>query len=418
MDDQFLRCAVKAGFSHTGNITCLCGSTTATMYIIWLSCLQINQHMKKIHFGLWILTATILIGCQKDDAPPPPPPLETHQLVTTGYLIGNNNLNTPCYWIGSEKHELDQDDALEAYPYGFDKIGNDIYIAGGYSPDGFSVKPCYWKNGDMIKLPTVLSMPVDRTSVRDVRWFNDAIYFLGDVDLAPYIWKIKNSIVTITPLKGNENQPGGLRSGGNMEVHNGILYIAGNEAYVRADGTTEFMTGFFTVDQADHQQFHVMEDDLGYALSGAIAVSDKGLYINGQAASNPARVDEASVMWTNNGRMPQVNLLNRGRQRVGQVVIDAAGDVYTTIYDIQDYKPVFWKLTPGNNFQVIKPPVPAGAKGFCHNLAILGNKFAYAYSYEVGNKYFAYISMDDKHTKLEMNNNLYVELTRTRIFEQ
>lgn len=368
---------------------------------------------------LWLLTATIFISCKKDISKTPPPPEKKYQVITTGYLIDLSPIDyIPCYWVGEKIHMLEKDDALQANGYGLEKIGNDIYIAGNYSPDGHAIRPCYWKNGEMIKLPTRDLVIEDRCSVRDVRYFNDALYFLGDVDLAPYIWIIKNDEISIIKVKGSNNSDNGLISGTNLEIYNNAIYFAGNEAFKKEDGSIVYQSGYFTFDVDDGQAFHVLEDNMGYALCGGLSVSSKGIFINGQAASSPARTDEIPVMWTSNGRMPQITQLNRNRQRVGEVVTDASGNVFTVITDIQTYQPVLWKLPTTGGFEAIKPTVPAGAKGFCNNLAMLDNKLAYAYSYFHNDLYYAFVNMDNKSIELEFDNEHDVRLTRTRIFAE
>jgi hypothetical protein len=378
-----------------------------------------KHSMKNKIAGLLLMATIVFASCKKDSVQSPPPPDKKYQLITTGHLIDlSTNNYLPCYWVGGEFHAVDKGGHMQAFTYGFDKVGNDIYIAGNYSPDGQSLLPCYWKNGELIELPVDGLVIEDRCSVRDVRWFNDALYFLGDVDLAPYIWKIKNGVVAITKVKGNVNQPYGLISGANMEIYQNKIYFAGNEAFEKGNGAVAYQSGYWTIDMNDQQKFHILEDQMGYAISGGIAVSAKGIYINGETASSPGRHDEKAVMWTSTGRMPQIDLLNRNRQRVGEVVADNGGNIYTIINDIQDYQPVFWKLLPGGSHEVIKPAVPAQAKGFCNNLAMHRNKLAYAWSYAVNNKYYAYVGMDDKQTPLEMNHDHDVRLTRTRIFEE
>lgn len=365
------------------------------------------------------LVAIVLFACKKDMGKKPPPPGEKYQLITTGLLVDYSSLDRiPCYWIDGEYHALDKDGELQASAYGVEKNGADIFIAGNYSSDGTSIMPCYWKNGKLLRLPVDGLNIDDRCGTRDIHWFNNALYILGDADLQPVIWKIKNGVITIIPVKGNVNQPYGLLSGGNLEIYNNILYFAGNEAFQKDDGTVVYQAGYFTIDALDQQQFHILEDNIGWARSGGIAISEKGIFITGELASSPARLDEMPVLWTSGGRMQPIAQLNRNRQRVGEVVADASGNVYTVIADIQNYQPVFWKLPPGGGYQAIRPEVPAAAKGFCNNLAMRDNKLAYAFSYELQGKYYAFVNIDNKTTPLQMDPRHEVTLQRTRIFPE
>jgi hypothetical protein len=300
--------------------------------------------LKFYSIALLVLLLSVLSSCRKDP-PPDPPPGKSYEVITTGTLFNpTTQAYEPHYWVNEKLFSLAMGGAQEAFPYGMVKTGTDLYITGTYTglhPQyGYPViLPCYWKNGQKYDLPANGLDFDERCSAIDIKWLNGALYLLGDADLKPVIWKIKQGAVSLIPVPLT---PGTVdaRRGANLEVYNNQLYFAGNEKKEK-DGKMIFSSGYWTVDAADKIGFSVLEDNLAYALCFGLSVSSKGLYITGEYATAPGI--EKPVIWTLQGHLPVADQLNPSTQLLNESVIDAHGTIYLNILDIQPYQPLIWK---------------------------------------------------------------------------
>lgn len=370
---------------------------------------------------LWAM-AVLLLGasCKKDTGhQAPPPPGKNYQVVTTGTVFSKlAGTYEGSYWINEKRYPLDMGGSIQIFPYGFEKQGNDFYFTGGYAGThggGQVLLPCYWKNNVKINLPIDQLVFSERCGSRDIRWFNDALYILGDADLQPVIWKIKGTQITVIRPQGLATQSIGLMPGGNLEVYNNTLYMAGAEKSAAYDGNTVFSAGYWTIDNNDDVVFHVVEDDLSYALCFGMAVNAKGLYIVGEYhATDPNSAKP--VIWTPGGHLNVIDQMNASKQRLNEVIVDDDGILYVNVLDIQTKVPTVWKLTSANAYKSITSQIPVGADGMCNNLAIADNKLAYAYTHQKGETYDAAYVFDGKTVPLEMDRTMFVTIHRTRVF--
>lgn len=361
------------------------------------------------------------ISCRKESGHVPPPEEKKYQLITTGTLYNSVTLKyEPFYWIDEQRFPMELHGSVQGFPYGIEKVVSDVYVAGGYQ--GFHpesgeliMMPCYWKNGEKIDLPVRGLSFSQRCGTADLKWFNDALYIIGDADFIPVIWKVtegKDPEIVGIPI---DKEILAVKKGSNLEKYNNKLYFAG--AMKREEeGRQVFSAGYWEIGADDKAAFHVVEDNLGYALCFSISVSSKGIFMAGEydaVGNNPK-----PVIWSQQGHLPISNRLNASSQRLSESVIDDSGNLYVNVLDIQQYQPLLWKL-PANtsSHEPIKPEVPAAAKGFCHNLSSIDNKIAYTYLYELpGGKKYAATVFNSKTTELDLNKSEFPYIHRTGIF--
>jgi hypothetical protein len=376
--------------------------------------------IKPFSLELILLSITFVAGCCKEHQQQEPPPPPVYQAVTTGALYNvSAGIYEPYYWINEKKFPLAMGNSSQAFAYGLAKKDNDLYFAGTFSAphprDGHPViLPCYWKNGTKYDLPVNEINFTERCTANDLKWFNGALYLLGDADLQPIVWKIKNGVVSMIHLPVDPAACS-VSKGSNLEVYDNKLYFAGNEKK-KKNGQVLFDAGYWTIDAMDKIVFTILEDDLAYALCFGMAVSSKGLYITGEYATAPGA--EKPVIWTKQGHLAAAGQLNAGTQRLNESVVDAHGTIYLNILDIQPYQPHVWKLPAAGGIESIKPLVPVAAKGFCNNLAVLDDQFAYAYSYGLDAQYEAVLVWNNKAIPLEFDRKQFVNLYRTAIYRE
>lgn len=360
------------------------------------------------------------VSCRKDSGHTPPDE-KKYQLVTTGTLYDSvTRKYEPFYWIDEQRFPMGLHGSAQGFPYGIEKSASDLYAAGGYQ--GFHpesgeliLMPCYWKNGEKIDLPVGGLSFSERCGAADLKWFNGALYIIGDADFMPVIWKVKDELnieVIRIPIDKDVTD---VRKGSNLEKYNNKLYFAGSQKKEK-EGRQIFNAGYWEIGADDNSSFHVFEDNLGYALCFGITVSSKGIFIVGEydAAGNSPK----PVIWSKQGHLPVSNQLNANHQRLNESVIDDSGNLYVNVMDIQQHQPLLWKLPAnGTNHEPIKPEVPSKAKGFCHNLSSIDNKIGYTYLYELpdGKKYAATV-FDNKTINLDLNNSKFPYIHRTGIF--
>jgi hypothetical protein len=363
----------------------------------------------------WLMISTMVLGisCRKDHGTPPPPPEKAYDVITTGVILNpTGNVYDPCYWINDQRMPLEKDGSYEAFPYGIEKAGNDLYIAGGYTETNV-LMPCYWKNGIKKNLPVDGLNIVVRCGARDAKWFNNALYILGDVELSPVIWKVKGDAITIIPVKAGNNASG-LLAAMNLEVYDGKLYFAGAQT-VTNGGTTSREIGYWVIDDKDNITCHVLQGNLIQALSYSLAVSAKGVFVAGEFRDDITTPYPLPAVWSLQGRLPVVNQVNGNSQRINEVVLDSKGKLYLNVLDYSSTKPMVWKIT-GNSYEPISPTIPATAKGYVNNLAIYGDKLAYGYTYIIGNKYYAGYFFNGKQAELKTPAPDFLTIHRTSIF--
>ncbi len=368
-----------------------------------------------------LLVAIAGISCRKDSGQIPPPVEKKYQLVTTGTLFDPvTHKYEPFCWIDEERFPLELSGSAQGFPYGIEKRGSDLYVAGGYQAQhpvsgALVLMPCYWKNGEKIDLPVEGLSFYERCGAVDLKWFNGAIYIIGDADFKPLIWKIRPGLSPeIIPIT-YDNTVLDVRKGSNLELFNERLYVAGSLKR-EEDGLPVFTAGYWEIGTDDKSKFHIIEDGLAYALCFGITVSSNGLFIVGEYGTSPNTAKP--VIWTAAGHLPVSARLNASYQRLNESVIDPAGNLYVNVLDIEQYQPLVWKLpVHAGDYAPIKPEVPAGARGFCHNLSSVDNKIGYTYSYELAaGQHVAATVFNGKSVSLELSNSPFPYLHRTSIF--
>lgn len=369
----------------------------------------------KTAIAKWLMMSVIILGvsCRKDHGEQPPPPVKEYDVITTGVILNpTGNVYDPYYWINDQRVPLEKDGSYEAFPYGIEKVGNDLYVAGGYTHTAV-LEPCYWKNGIKKDLP-IDGLNIElRCGAHDIKWFNNALYILGDVDLRPVIWKVKGNDITIIPIKpaGNVSD---VQAAMNLEVYNNKLYFA--TAQKVTNGTTTFReAGYWVMDDADKVTYHALESNLLQALCYSLAISGKGIFVAGEYRDNISTPYPLPTVWSLQGRLPVVNQVNPNSQRINEVVLDGSGKIYLNVLDYSSTKPMVWKIT-GNTYDPLSPTIPATAKGYVQNLAMRDDKLAYGYTYIIDNKFYAGYSFNGTQAELKIPTHDFLMIHRTSIF--
>jgi hypothetical protein len=356
---------------------------------------------------------------QKDQQAPPPPDEKEYDIITTATLYDAGTRRYQAAWfLNGKRNILEAANEEHTFAYGIEKAGSDLYISGGFAytdPSAGSdvLMPCYWKNGQKINLP-VDGLDIDeRCAAGDVKWFNNALYFIGDADLAPVIWKLKDGKASIIPVPFGDDVVD-IRKASNAQVYNNQLYIGGNQEKI-INGQPVFNAGYWTVGHDDKISFHVMEDNLPYALCFSISVTASGIFLAGEYSST-TNLNTKPVIWTSSGHLPVSAQFNPVYHRLHTCAPDGNGNLYMNVLDIQTYQPVIWKVPATGVHQLIKPAVPANAKGLCHGLSVADDELAYFYSYEVSNQHHAAYVFRGRTVSLEINNQGEARLNRINIF--
>ncbi|HEX2848185.1 MAG TPA: hypothetical protein VHN59_16695 [Chitinophagaceae bacterium] len=368
------------------------------------------------------LAIMLLASCRKQNGQSlPPPPDKKYEIVITATLFNpsNHRYEATC-WINGAKSILDAGTANQAFSYGIEKKGTDVYISGGFAYSDPSegnelLMPCYWINGQKVDLPVDDLDINERCSASDLKWFNNSLYITGDADLLPVIWKVKDGVTTIIRLPTGDDVLD-LRKTGNLQVYNNQLYIGGNQKKIR-NGETVFTAGYWTIDQNDRVSFNILEDNLSYALCFNIAVSAKGIFIAGEYASANNSTPRP-VVWTGSGHLPVSATFNPSYHRLHTCAVDEKGDLYLNVFDIQLYQPVIWKVPASGMPQLIQPAVPTNAKGFCHTIDISIDQLAYVYMYEADGRYYAAYTFNGKTIPLDIYSSERPAIHRLKIFPQ
>lgn len=285
--------------------------------------------------GLFLLGA-----CKKDDHESPPPPQSSYDVIVTSSLLNpaNRYYEAACFTNG-QRTVLDAGGAQQSFAYGIDKRGNDLYIAGGFAKGNSGVdedllKPCYWKNGTKIDLVMIGLDRNARCAASDVKWFNGTLFLLGDADLKPVLWREENGYPSITQF-GFDKEVDDVRKTSNMQLYNDVLYIGGNQRK-QVNGRTAFNAGYWTVDKEDKMEFHVVEENLEYALCFSISVSDNGIFLIGEAGTH---AQPAPAIWSAKakGRLPVSGSFDLEFEILAAVcwhdtaVGDNGGDLFQTV---------------------------------------------------------------------------------------
>lgn len=368
------------------------------------------------------LAGLFLLGsCKKDDHQSPPPPQSSYDVIVTSSLLNpaNQFYEAACFTNG-QRTILDAGGAQQSFAYGIDKRGNDLYIAGGFAKGNSGVgedvlKPCYWKNGIKTDLVMISLDRSARCSASDIKWFNGTLFVLGDADLKPVLWREENGHPSITQF-GFDKEVDGVRKTSNMQLYKDVLYIGGNQRK-QVNGRTAFNAGYWTVDKEDHMEFHIVEEDLEYALCFSISVSDNGIFLIGEAGTH---AQPAPAIWSAQakGRLPVSGSFHTTFHRLHSSAADSKGNLYLNNLDIQSRQPTIWKITSATTHKVIKADVPADTKGFCESLDIKDDKLAYVYSYERGNEFKAAYVFEGKTTWLDVYNSQASNIHFLRVFNK
>lgn len=366
-----------------------------------------------------LLVTIMLLSACRHDPPAPPPVTPLYDVITTGTLTGIDGLSfTPGYWLGKSWHALEADNIQQAFPYGLTKQGQSLIVAGGYEgphphTGNIQLLPCIWRDGRMIKLPVDELSFSERCSASDVVWYNNALYVLGDADLQPVVWKIKDEQYSVIPLPTAPDVTD-RRKGSNLIIRDNRICFAGNEQKQTVDGVT-YSAGYWSIAQDDHPVFTTIQNDLDYALCFAMAAWQDELVITGEYAE--AGEDIRPALWTASGLHPLAYQLQPATQRVNEVAIDETKNIWLNILDIQPgYTPLVWKARLSGTREIIRPEIPALATGFCHNLATWRNEVAYAYTYMLDGNRHALVKSNKGTDTLDLQGRPDVALHRTVIF--
>lgn len=372
-------------------------------------------------FAAFAFSIILFLSCKKNDAPVPTPVPEEYSVITTGILY-NSAAKTyeGYYWEDEERQLLPSGGSAQAFPYGLDKKGNEIYIAGSYAgkhpASGSDVlMPCYWANGVKKELPVDALEFSERCSAGDVKWFNDAWYVLGDYDLKPVIWKIKGSAIESIKLPALDGAAEELRKTSNLEVHAGQLYIGGNRKKIK-NNKVVFDAGYWTINAAGQIGYQVLEDNLSYALSFFIKPTVLGVYMSGEYSNQPG--NSKAAIWSPAGRILYIDALNPSYNRVRSIAMNDDKKLFAVVHNIQSYTPLLNKIQPDGSHELIAPEIPAGARGLCETLAVLNNQVAYTYIYESAGKKYAEIIVNNQKQELDIDNNAWADFHRTVIFKK
>lgn len=357
-------------------------------------------------------------GCKKNDEIKLPP-LSGRQfdvIITASLFNPANSHYEGAYFLNGSRQLLPSGGSNQTFPYGIDKANNNLYIAGAFTgkrnaQSDEMLLPCYWKNGQKIDLSLVSLNFETRCAASDIKWFNGQLFILGDADMKPVLWREENSSASITHFGFDQNVLWAMKTS-NMQVYNNKLYIGGNQQK-KVNGQTFFNVGYWTVDQYDKMEYHVIEDNLPYALCFSITVSDKGIFLAGEVESNGQPVP---VVFTDKGRLPVSNSFNPAIHRLHSIASDSKGNTYLNVLDIGEYKPAIWKVPQQGEYSLIKPSIPLGAKGFCQALDIRDDQLAHCYSYELGDDAKAAYMFNEKNVELDIYNNPASNIHSLRLF--
>jgi len=364
-----------------------------------------------------VLSASALfISCKKDhDGEVLPPPGPQYEVITTASLyIAANGYYEPVYWLNDKKHILETGGADQAFAYGSEKNGSDLYIAGSYANTKGAddrLFACFWKNGKKINLTDGLDIQ-QRSSASDVKWYNNSLYICGEADLEPVLWKIKDGSLEYITRFGVAGDVVANRKAGNMQVYNGKLYIGGCQKKI-VNGNTVYTIGYWVVDENDHPTFIVLHDNLRYALGFSISITANGVFIMGEGGTpqNPV-----PTVWTKTGQHPVNTAFNASHHRLHTGVTDSKGNLLLNVLDINQHQPVIWKVTPAGTHEMIRPTVPADAKGFCQSLDVKNDQLAYVYSYEKDQKSYAAYVFQGKTVELDIHKSRLSNIGSLRLF--
>lgn len=364
-------------------------------------------------FPLWgILAGTvvwlaglILSGCQTTDRIQPEAKKDSVVLYTTGQLLDPKTRQyRAVYWEQAKIHHLELGIARETGCYGLLKQGHNLYITGYYvDPDDERSKPCYWLNGRKIDLPVPVDQVYDRAAVRDVQWFQNALYLLGDIDLRPVLWKIQPGFSPkLIVLKGFSNAVAGGELGtGNLALHKNQLFIGGIQV-LNVDGQIVSHPGYWTVDQHDTVQFEEIDSKPVRSLAFSILPTDQGIFIAGERNDTRDRSAPQPTLWKNGNRFQFSQAVNPASQRLHEMAIDSRGQLYLNILDYHRFLPIIWQVNPSGNVTEIILSIPSGAtRAFCHNLAMANDRPYYSGTYELNGKYHGCYWHGNQRTDLE-----------------
>lgn len=372
-------------------------------------------------FAAAVCLTIFFLSCKKDEQPVPVPVKEEYSFITTGVLY-NSSAKTyeAYYWEDEQRQLLPSGGSAQAFPYGLDKNGNDIYIAGSYAgkhPGSGSdvLMPCYWANGKKKELPVDELEFSQRCGAGDVKWFDGACYILGDYDLKPVVWKIKGTVIEIIKLPALDVNTEELRKSSNLEVYNGQLYIGGNRKKVKNDQYI-FDTGYWTINSNGQIDYHVIEDNLSYALTFFIKPTVLGVYMSGEYSNQPG--NNKAAIWSPTGRIAYIDALNPSYNRVRSIAMNDDKQLFAVVHNIQTYTPLLNKIQPDGSYEQIAPTIPTGARGLCETLAVLNNQVAYSYIYELDGKKYAAIVVNNQKQELDIDNNAWADFHRTAIFKK
>ena len=373
------------------------------------------------HYGIlagtvvW-LTGLLMAGCQTTDRVAPLAEKDSVVLYTTGQLLDlQAHRYVAVYWEQDNMHRLELGSAQETGCYGLQKQGNDLYIAGYYvDPTDERMKPCYWKNGRKINLPLPAHLVFDKAGLRDLQFFQGALYLLGSIDLQPVIWKIKgNSAPELIVLKGFPSAvEGGELGTGNLALHNDQLFIGGVQL-LEQNGAFVVHPGYWTVDQRDSVRFQEIDNRPVKSLSFYILPSDQGIFIAGERNDVRDRSAPTPTIWKNGTRFQLSQPVDPASQRLHEMQTDRQGHLHLNILDYRRFLPVAWRVSPTGEVTETLLPVPSGAtRAFCQNLALFTDTPYYSGTYELGGKYHACFWVGNQRTEMETADGSFLTLNR------
>lgn len=366
-------------------------------------------------FLLLAVVSVIFTSCRKDrdDNPrKPPPPDSSLVFMNTGFIWNTLEQHyDACYWLNEKFFRLAAEDGESAFAYGFTTQGSSKYIAGTYStftePD--ISYPCYWKNGVKKNLPVAKFEEFVSCTARDIITWNEKFYILGSLDLKPVLWILSgDAVINYFQLDTQYR----TRTASNFILYQNKIYIGGDKANV-VNGAYEYEVGYWTVDASGRIDWHSIEKKQNLSTTFSLTVNNAGVFIAGEKRKSPAVGTAPEInLWGAMGSISLTPVDDPKPYRFGEIHSTSKGEMYSSIFDFKNKRPVVWKINKaGNIIDKIFPPIEAGKEGYANSIAISGERIAISGYYFENSEQRVWLYKDGKLTFAEVPEKTLVTLT-------